>query len=93
LLAVLLAGRTGMAERREPPAPVIGNGWALEDVPGPRFPAGFEAAIRAFESSALARDNLGGRFVDAFVSDRRWQLERFHGAVTDWELQNFAEGS
>lgn len=92
LLAVLLAGRTGLGERREPPAPVTGNGWALEEVPRPAFPATFEAAIDAFESSALARENLGSRFVEAFTGDRRWQIERFQRAVTDWELAMFAEG-
>lgn len=92
LLAVLLAGRTGLTERREPPAPVAGNGWALEDAPGPVFPATFGDAIEAFESSALARDNLGHAFVDAFAGDRRWQQERFDRAVTDWELAMFAEG-
>jgi len=92
LLAVLLAGRTGIAERREPPPPVSGNGWAVEDLPGPPLPLRMEDAIGALEASALARNNLGGSFVEAFVSDRRWQLERFGRAVTDWELQMYAEG-
>jgi glutamine synthetase len=92
LLAVLLAGRTGLAERREPPPPVRGNGWALDNTPGPGFPASFTAAIETFETSALARDNLGTRFVAAFTEDRRWQLARFQRAVTDWELQMFADG-
>jgi glutamine synthetase len=93
LLAVLLAGRTGIEQRLEPPPPVSGNGWALEDVAGPHFPLTLNTAIDAFETSALARDALGSRFVEAFAGDRRWQIERFQRAVTDWELQMFAEGS
>lgn len=93
LLAVLLAGRRGMEQRLEPPPPVAGNGWAAEAPPGPVFPDTFGAAIAGFAQSELARDNLGAEFVTAFVGDRRWQLERFSRAVTDWELRMFAAGA
>ena len=92
LTAVLAAGRLGLAEQREPPAPVSGSGWHLEAAPEPALPLTFEAAIEAFEGSRIARDVLGESFVEAFVSDRRWQLERFQQTVTDWELRMFAEG-
>ncbi|MEZ5559589.1 MAG: hypothetical protein R3E86_13725 [Pseudomonadales bacterium] len=93
LLAVLLAGRRGIEQRLDAPPPVIGNGWALEDLPGPEFPLQFAAAIDAFERSALAREMLGDTFVDAFVGDRRWQIERYERSVTDWELQMFGDGA
>jgi glutamine synthetase len=92
LLAVLLAGRQGIEQKLDPLDPVVGNGWAQEDVAGSGFPLRFDAAIDAFEASALARNALGSRFVDWYVSDRRWQIDQFQSAITDWELQMFADG-
>ena len=92
LTAVLAAGRLGLAERREPSAPVSGSGWHLERSPEPAFPLTFEASIEAFEASRVAEDVLGATFVEAFAGDRRWQLDRFRQTVTDWELRMFAEG-
>lgn len=92
LLAVLVAGRRGLEQRIEPPPPVIGNGWDTAPGDGPGFPASFDAAIDAFEASSLARETFGNAFVDSYVGDRRWQLEQFALAVTDWELQMFGDG-
>lgn len=93
LLAVLLAGRLGVEQKLQPPPPVSGNGWALNDPPESAFPLTFSGAIEAFSRSELARNSLGGNFVDLFVADRRWQIERFDSAVTDWELQMFGDGA
>lgn len=92
LLAVLLAGRQGVEQQLDPLDPVVGNGWDRTDTPGNAFPLRFDAAIDAFESSALARGALGSRFVDWYVADRRWQIDQFQNTVTDWELQMFADG-
>ena len=93
LLAVLLAGRQGVEQRLTPPDPVTGNGWALRDAAETAFPLSFGAAIDAFAASELARAALGADFVDLFVADRRWQIDQFDRAVTDWELQMFADGA
>jgi glutamine synthetase len=93
LLAVLVAGRLGITERLVPLDPVVGNGWAVADPPDRAFPLTFAAAIDAFAASEVARSCLGAQFVDMYVSDRRWQIEQFERAVTDWELQMFADGA
>ncbi len=92
LLAVVMAGRRGLEERLEPPAPVTGNGWDAA-AGEPAFPTTFAGAIETFERSRLARDTLGDAFVDGYVGDRRWQIGAFERAVTDWELQMFADGA
>lgn len=92
LAAVVAAGRRGIEEAIEPPPPVVGDGWSVSDAPGPGFPLRFPDAIDRFEASALARELMGDDFVDQFASDRRWQLDEFERAVTDWELKMYAEG-
>jgi len=93
LAAVLIAGRRGISERIDPPPPVQGDGFSLEDVPGPTFPATFEQAIEMFNASRIARESLSDAFVELFVNDRQWQIEQFASTITDWELRMFAEGA
>jgi len=90
LLAVCLAGRLGIEEKIEPPAPLTGNGWAETDTGAPPFPLEFSAAIAAFAGSEVARTHLGEGFVGDFVEDRKWQQETFAGTVTDWEIRTFS---
>jgi glutamine synthetase len=90
LLAVLAAGRMGIEQQLVPPPPIEGDGWLLPDSDN-GFPRTFPAAIDRFDTSTIAREVLGDRFVDVFVADRRWQQARFEQAVTDWELKMFAD--
>lgn len=90
LLAVLACGRMGIEQRLEPPAPVEGDGWSLPDDDN-GFPLTFAGAIERFETSKIARELLGDRFVDVFVTDRRWQQAQFEQSVTDWELKMFVD--
>jgi glutamine synthetase len=89
LLAVTAAGRLGIEQRIEPPDPVNGNGWAVEDPEGPPLPLRFEEAIDRFEESSVAKEITSEGFHAAFVGDRRWQVETFARTVTDWELAMF----
>ncbi len=89
LAAAVAAGRAGIQEAIEPPPPVTGSGWDVEDAPGTGFPLGFEDAIHRLDGSAFARRAFGDGFVDNFVGDRRWQLEQFANVVTDWEIRTF----
>jgi glutamine synthetase len=89
LLAVCLAGRLGLEEKIEPPAPLTGNGWEVEETGSRPLPLTFEAAIQAFETSKVARDHLGDGFVNDFVGDRKWQRAALAGTVTDWEIRTF----
>ena len=90
LLAVCLAGRLGIEEKIEPPAPLTGNGWAETDTGAPPFPLEFGAAIDAFAKSEIARTHIGEGFVGDFVTDRQWQQQTFADTVTDWEIRTFS---
>ena len=90
LLAVCVAGRLGIEEKIEPPAPLTGNGWAETETGAAPFPLEFGAAIDAFASSEIARAHIGEGFVEDFVTDRKWQQETFAATVTDWEIRTFS---
>lgn len=89
LMAVLGAGRLGIEQKLELAPPVEGDGWAVKDAPGEKFPVTFAEAIDRFEQSEVAKELLGTGFVAAFVGDRRWQIDQFAKTVTDWELKTF----
>lgn len=91
LAAVLAAGRRGLEERLEPGAPCAGD--AAQATPGgPAFPLRFEAAIAAWRTAPLAHEVFGSDFVEAYAVSREWQLELLRRRVTDFDLQQFAEG-
>ena len=89
LMAVIGAGRLGIEQKLELAPPVEGDGWAVKDAPGEKFPVTFAEAIDRFEQSDVAKELLGPGFVKAFVGDRRWQIDQFAKTVTDWELKTF----
>ncbi|MEJ2132365.1 MAG: glutamine synthetase, partial [Gammaproteobacteria bacterium] len=89
LTAVLMAARLGIEGKLELAPPVEGNGWAVEDAADAKFPLTFAEAIDRFEMSEIAREFLGNGFVDAFVGDRRWEIDQLANTVTDWELRTF----
>ncbi len=90
LLAVCLAGRLGIEEALEPPAPNEGNVWAAEDTGAPPLPLEMGAAMEAFAASRVAKETLGERFHGNFLGDRRHQLDAFSQVVTDWEVAMFS---
>lgn len=91
LAAVLAAGRRGLEERIEPGPPCVGDA-ATATPGGPAFPLEFEAAIAAWRAAPLAHAAFGGEFVEAYAESRDWQRELLRRRVTDFDLQQFAEG-
>ena len=89
LLAVCASGRLGIEQKIEPPAPTQESGWAVEESDCPSLPLKFEEAIDRFEASEIAPRVTSEGFVETFVGDRRWQVDAFAKAVTDWELMMF----
>jgi glutamine synthetase len=87
--ATVAAAIAGIAARREPEPEVLGNGYGRAG--GPAFARTMPEAIERFEASAFARDWFGDRFVDAFASTRRSQLDQFRAKVPDVELERFFE--
>ena len=69
------------------------RGCAAQATPGgPAFPLRFEAAIAAWRAAPLAHEVFGSDFVEAYAVSREWQLELLRRRVTDFDLQQFAEG-
>jgi glutamine synthetase len=86
--ATLAAGLAGIAEKIEPWAEVIGNGYAQEGV-GPDFARKMPDAIAAFKNSKFARQTFGDVFVDAFTATRQCQFDALNSKGLDGELQRF----
>jgi len=89
--ATLAAGLAGIADRIEPTAPTIGNGYVPGAGEGAPLHAGMAEAIEAFEASDCARDWLGPRFVETFSATRRQQLAQFEGKTLVDERRRFFE--
>lgn len=85
--ATLAAGLDGIANRVEPEEETRGNGYAAET--GPDFARSMPEAIARLQGSALARDWLGPRFVEAFCASRQCQYDEFAAKVPDVELERF----
>jgi glutamine synthetase len=69
--------------------PVTGSGY--QDQSAARLPRTLQEATDRLERSALARELLGGSFVDHFVRTREWEWRQAQQAVTDWELKRYFE--
>lgn len=91
--AVAAAALGGIEAQLEPPPPVRGNAYEIEDTlpESRRFPRTLEAAALALEGSALARRMLGDAFVDHFVMTRRFECAERGRHVDDWQLQRYFE--
>ena len=87
--ATLAGGLHGIEKGLEPPPATEGDAYAAKDVPP--LPRTLAQAIDLFESSALARAYFGDAFVDHFSAMRRWEVERYDRAVTDWERRRYFE--
>lgn len=91
--AVTAAALAGIEARMEPPPPVSGNAYELDDALAGelRFPRTLEAAADALEGSELARRVLGESFVDHFVMSRRFECAEYGRHLNDWQLGRYFE--
>jgi glutamine synthetase len=80
MLAVILgAALHGIEEALEPPAPVVGNAYAIPGLP--QIPTTWEGAIDAFEKSALMPRILPRELIRNLVQTKRQEL-RYVGELT-----------
>jgi len=54
-----------------------------------RLPRHLLEACEQLDGDAFARDVLGGQIVDSFLRYKRDEWERYHQAVTDWEVREY----
>ncbi|MYD98679.1 MAG: glutamine synthetase, partial [Gammaproteobacteria bacterium] len=91
--ATIGAAVLGIEQKLEPPAPVAGNAYEVEDTlpPESRFaPTLREAASRLARSEA-ARGLFGDVFVDHYVSTRLWESREYERHVNAWQLGRYFE--
>jgi glutamine synthetase len=89
--ATLATGLAGIAEKVEPDAPTVGNGYVPSEEAQREYPRTMTDAIVAFRASEFAREWLGERFVETFSATREHQHNSFMQMVPDIELQRFFE--
>ena len=91
MAATLAAGLHGIEKQFEPTAPTVGNGYIPGAGEGKPLSKDMKSAIELLAGSANARDCLGDRFVDAYVSTRSAQLDTFKDKTLMDERRRFFE--
>jgi glutamine synthetase len=87
-LATLLASAVdGMRRDAEPPAAVVGDAYARDDLPA--LPGSLESALAAFRADDVLRAGLGETFSDYYATSRQWELDAWRQAVSDWERARY----
>jgi glutamine synthetase len=89
--ALLFAGLDGVERELTPPAPVAGLVYELpEEEQGDPIPLTLDAALDALEADTTLRDAMGSMLVETFLTIKRFELERYHRHVSDWDLAEYA---
>jgi glutamine synthetase len=97
--ALLLAGLDGIERELDPPEPVVGDAYRMDDAhAGTKLPAELGPALDALEADAWLVAELGEELVSTFVAMKRFEVERFEKAVgtfdpeviTEWEVREYA---
>ncbi len=91
MAAALAGGLHGIQHGLEAPPPIESNAYLLPEASAPRLPRSLDAAISRFEDSEIARQWFGDDFVQDYVTMRRWEIERYQSAVTEWERERYFE--
>jgi glutamine synthetase len=77
----------GIENDLDPGEPYVGNAYAdgnLETVP-----RSLHEAVELFAQSEVANKFFGEAAVSYYAETRRWEVEQFNNAVTDWELNRY----
>jgi glutamine synthetase len=97
--AILLAGLVGLERGLEPPEPVVGDAYRMDDAhAGTRLPDDLGAALDALETDTWLVERLGQQLVTTFVAMKRFEVERFREVVGEldrdvisvWEVEEYA---
>jgi glutamine synthetase len=88
MAAVGAAIYLGVRDKLEPPAPLEGYGYDPESAP--MLPQSLPEALDALEADTELQEVLGEYFVEAFLTYKRNEVERFSRFITDWEFREYA---
>lgn len=87
-IAGLLAGAyVGIRDKLEPPAALEGYGYDTSKAQ--MLPTNLGDALDALEADEELKEVLGAPFVNAFLTYKRNELERFNAFITDWEFREY----
>jgi len=90
LAALLASGLYGIEKNLNlTQKPIVGS--AYMDKTTERLPRNLQESTQKLAQSKIARDLLGGEFVDHFVKTREWEWRQFQDSVTHWELKRYFE--
>ena len=88
--ATVAGGLHGIERGLTCPPPVEGDAYD-QAAEAPALPRSLAEAVDRFGDSAIAREFFGDEFVDHYARMRRWEVEQFNLAVTDWERRRYFE--
>jgi len=91
MAASVAGGLHGVQQRLTPPPAVRSNAYDLPEDIAPRLPRSLDEAIERLNQSTIAREWFGDFFVDDYVTMRRWEVEQYRAAVTEWERNRYFE--
>jgi glutamine synthetase len=90
MAAALASGLYGIRKKMKLKQPeTAGNGY--RDHSKGTLPATLAEATQHMKESAVAKEILGGKFVEHFVQTREWEWRQHLKAVTDWEYRRYFE--
>lgn len=96
--AMLASGLYGIERKLELPERVNGSAYNMANLAqgiakGQISPLArnLSAATDLFERSEVAREYLGADFVEHFTTTRRWEVQEYERAVTNWERRRYLE--
>lgn len=87
LAAMLSSMAAGIESRAVPPPPANADGAAGDPTAGAPLPTTLESAIAGFERDPGPAELLGPGFARYFAGTRRWELDAWREAVTEWEIE------
>jgi glutamine synthetase len=89
MAAIGAAVYLGIKNGSTPPEPLEGYGYDPSKG-GQMLPQRLSDALDALEADTDLCDVLGTTFIDAFVTYKRNEIERFERFITDWEFREYA---
>lgn len=90
LAGILAAGTDGIRSESSPPPPADSDRYSADD-DAPPLPATLGDALDALEADDVLCEALGEPLVAQFCKLKRDELRRFHGTITDWEVDEYVD--
>lgn len=84
---LLAAAYLGIRDGLQPPDPLVGYGY--DTTKADKLPGDLRSSLDALEADTDFAELLGPQFINAFLTYKRDELERFSRFVTDWEFREY----